>query len=99
MAYKPTKNNSYMGCSVSELSGLSAPSVKDLRALKSKGVTLCVTSNQKEACKALEEAGYILLAEYKNYDQGHTGNTCKLWAAFSERNETVTLLPRNDTTK
>lgn len=99
MAYKPTVCTSYMGCSVRELSGLSSPSVKDLEDLKGRGVTLCVTSGQHTACDALTKAGYILIAEYKNYDSGHSGNTCKLWAAFGKRNEAVTILPRNDPKK
>jgi hypothetical protein len=83
---------SSMGCSVSELIGLSTPTVDELERSKSDGVTLCVTnSGQTQAEAELKKAGYILVAEYKNYNAGHTGNKCKLWAAFKDKSEAKIL--------
>jgi len=79
---------STLGCSVTEISGLSAATKEELENLRGGGATICVTSgHQKVAENALKKAGYILLAEYKNFAAGHGGNKCKLWAGFKRQNK------------
>ncbi len=75
-----------LGCSVKEINGLSSATKEELESIRGEGATICVTNgNQAVAEKALKSAGYILLAEYKNYAAGHGGNKCKLWAAFRKQ--------------
>jgi hypothetical protein len=85
-----------LGCSVVEISGLSNTTADNLKKLVSSGISLCVTGcNQEKEYKALEEAGFIPLVDYKNYNCGHVGNRCRLWMAIKKDN-LVNILPSNN---
>ncbi len=82
-----------LGCSVKEINGLSAATKEELVNILGGGATICVTSgHQQVAENALKGAGYVLLAEYKNFAAGHGGNKCKLWAGFKPQNKAA-LVP------
>lgn len=89
-----TSYNSQMGCSVKELAGFYAvPTQEELVNKKGVAATLCVTTgNDAKKSAALKKAGFILLADYKNYAMGHGGTPCKLWGSFGPRSK-AKLLP------